>query len=43
VSDAVALAGASGVDTPAGDDGTLLAAGFVRDERGLRFVGEAAD
>ena len=25
------------------DDGTLLAAGFVRDERGLRFVGEADD
>ena len=25
------------------DDGTLLAPGFVRDERGLRFVGEAAD
>ncbi|MDP2007970.1 MAG: cyanophycin synthetase [Rubrivivax sp.] len=33
-------------DKPAGpqfDDGTLLATGFVRDERGLRFVGEAAD
>ena len=28
---------------PAGDDHALLAAGFVRDERGLRFVGEAAD
>ena len=26
-----------------GDDGALLAGGFVRDERGLRFVGEAAD
>ena len=25
------------------DDGALLAGGFVRDERGLRFVGEAAD
>jgi cyanophycin synthetase len=25
------------------DDGALNAAGFVRDERGLRFVGEAAD
>ena len=25
------------------DDGALLATGFVRDERGLRFVGEAAD
>ncbi len=25
------------------DDGALQAAGFVRDERGLRFVGEAAD
>ena len=28
---------------PARDDGTLLAAGFVREERGLRFVGEAGD
>jgi cyanophycin synthetase len=28
---------------PLSDDGSLLAAGFVRDERGLRFVGEAAD
>jgi cyanophycin synthetase len=28
---------------PLSDDGALLAAGFVRDERGLRFVGEAAD
>ena len=28
---------------PARDDDALLAAGFVRDERGLRFVGEAAD
>jgi cyanophycin synthetase len=26
-----------------GDDTALAAAGFVRDERGLRFVGEAAD
>ena len=26
-----------------GDDGALRSAGFVRDERGLRFVGEAAD
>jgi len=25
------------------DDGALHAAGFIRDERGLRFVGEAAD
>jgi cyanophycin synthetase len=25
------------------DDGVLLTAGFVRDERGLRFVGEASD
>jgi len=25
------------------DDGALLASGFVRDERGLRFVGEAGD
>jgi hypothetical protein len=25
------------------DDGALQAAGFVRDERGLRYVGEAAD
>ena len=28
---------------PARDDGALLAAGFVRDERGLRFVGESGD
>jgi cyanophycin synthetase len=28
---------------PLSDDGALQAAGFVRDERGLRFVGEAAD
>jgi cyanophycin synthetase len=28
---------------PLGDDNALAAAGFVRDERGLRFVGEAAD
>ena len=27
----------------AADDGALQAAGFVRDERGLRFVGEAGD
>ncbi len=35
----------SGEETanPLSDDGSLLAAGFVRDERGLRFVGEAAD
>jgi cyanophycin synthetase len=26
-----------------GDDTALAAAGFVRDERGLRFIGEAAD
>jgi hypothetical protein len=25
------------------DDATLESTGFVRDERGLRFVGEAAD
>jgi hypothetical protein len=25
------------------DDHSLLSAGFVRDERGLRFVGEAGD
>lgn len=31
------------VETAAQDDGALLAAGFVRDERGLRFVGEAED
>jgi cyanophycin synthetase len=29
--------------TPTSDDDALHAAGFVRDERGLRFVGEAAD
>jgi cyanophycin synthetase len=29
--------------TPLSDDGALQAAGFVRDERGLRFVGETAD
>jgi cyanophycin synthetase len=29
--------------TPLSDDGALLASGFVRDERGLRFVGEASD
>lgn len=28
---------------PPADDGALQAAGFVRDERGLRFVGEAED
>jgi cyanophycin synthetase len=31
------------VEQSAQDDGALKAAGFVRDERGLRFVGEAAD
>jgi cyanophycin synthetase len=31
------------IETAAQDDGALHAAGFVRDERGLRFVGEAAD
>ncbi len=31
------------VEQAAHDDGTLMAAGFVRDERGLRFVGETAD
>ena len=38
---------AEGPDEPVAqarrDDDALLAAGFVRDERGLRFVGEAAD
>jgi cyanophycin synthetase len=29
--------------TALSDDGALQASGFVRDERGLRFVGEAAD
>jgi cyanophycin synthetase len=33
----------SGMETAVADDGTTLAAGFVRDERGLRFVGESAD
>ncbi len=33
----------TGIETAAVDDGTTLAAGFVRDERGLRFVGESAD
>ena len=33
----------AGAATPSSDDGALLAAGFVRDERGLRYVGEAAD
>jgi cyanophycin synthetase len=28
---------------PAGDDASLESQGFIRDERGLRFVGEAAD
>jgi cyanophycin synthetase len=28
---------------PLSDDGALQAAGFIRDERGLRYVGEAAD
>ena len=31
------------VEAAASDDGASLAAGFVRDERGLRFVGEVAD
>jgi cyanophycin synthetase len=31
------------VETATADDGALQAAGFVRDERGLRFVGETAD
>ena len=35
--------GDSGMETAAPDDGAPSAAGFVRDERGLRFVGEAAD
>jgi cyanophycin synthetase len=40
-----AAAEETGDDTarPLSDDGSLLAAGFVRDERGLRFVGETAD
>jgi cyanophycin synthetase len=33
----------AGAAFTAGDDTALAAAGFVRDERGLRFVGEAAD
>ena len=33
----------SGMETAAADDGPALAAGFVRDERGLRFAGETAD
>lgn len=32
-----------GATAVTGDDTALAAAGFVRDERGLRFVGEAAD
>ena len=31
------------VEAAASDDGASMAAGFVRDERGLRFVGETAD
>ena len=31
------------VETVADDDASLFATGFVRDERGLRFVAEAAD
>jgi cyanophycin synthetase len=31
------------IENSSQDDGALQAAGFVRDERGLRFVGEAAD
>jgi cyanophycin synthetase len=31
------------IETATPDDTTTLARGFVRDERGLRFVGEAAD
>ena len=34
---------AFGPASPLSDDGALFAAGFVRDERGLRFVGEASD
>lgn len=44
--EAAAAAGERDDEAPAlplGDDATLAAAGFVRDERGLRFVGEAAD
>ncbi len=33
----------SGMETAAPHEATPLAAGFVRDERGLRFVGETAD
>ena len=43
---AVAKPGSDGEDphrSALSDDGALLASGFVRDERGLRFVGEAAD
>jgi cyanophycin synthetase len=46
---APAAAAPSGSDSedrhrnPLSDDGALLASGFVRDERGLRFVGEASD
>jgi cyanophycin synthetase len=36
-------AGDSGDGAALGDDHALQAAGFVRDERGLRYVGEAAD
>jgi len=40
---AAAEAADQGLEQVAPDDGAPLAAGFVRDERGLRFVGEAAD
>jgi cyanophycin synthetase len=40
---AAAEAADQGLEQAAPDDGAPLAAGFVRDERGLRFVGEAAD
>ena len=40
---AAAEAADNSLEQAAPDDGAPLAAGFVRDERGLRFVGEAAD
>ena len=36
-------AAAGPTSSPQSDDGALWATGFVRDERGLRFVGEAGD
>jgi len=40
---AVAEAADETIEPAMSDDGALEAAGFIRDERGLRFVGEAAD